>query len=45
MPRSRRPVRVALFAVIGMLIGMLLAACGTESGPGRDPLTIYSGRS
>ena len=45
MPRPRRPVRIALFAVIGMLIGMLLAACGTESGPGRDPLTVYSGRS
>ena len=45
MSRSRRPVRVALFTVIGMLIGMLLAACGTESGPGRDPLTVYSGRS
>ena len=26
MPRSRRPVRIALFTVIGMLIGMLLAA-------------------
>ena len=37
--------RITALIAVAVLIGSLLAACGSRGEPGREPLTVYSGRS
>lgn len=38
-------LRITAVLAVAVLIGSLLAACGSRDEPGRAPLTVYSGRS
>jgi iron(III) transport system substrate-binding protein len=37
--------RITALIAVAVLIGSLLTACGSRGEPGREPLTVYSGRS
>ena len=38
-------LRITALLAVAVLLGSLLAACGSRGEPGREPLTVYSGRS